>query len=100
LIVLEEKRFKRIERFNAVVGLTLESRRMFVTKDSRLGMGPQSLECGDEIWGLEGANVPFVLRRSNKENFQLVGEAFVFGAMHGEAVKGITRDNLTEVRLV
>jgi hypothetical protein len=36
----------------------------------------------------------------NEENFQLVGEAFVFGAMHGEAVKGITRGKFTEVRLV
>jgi hypothetical protein len=95
-----EKIQENIERFNALVGLTLESRRLFVTKDGRLGMGPQSLECGDEIWGLEGANVPFVLKRSNEENFQLVGEAFVFGAMHGEAVKGITRDKFIEVRLV
>ncbi len=91
---------EKIERFNAFVGLTLESKRMFVTKDGRLGMGPQSLECDDEIWGLEGASVLFVLKRLDKENFQLLGEAFVFGAMHGEAVKGIRRDEFSEVRIV
>lgn len=95
-----EKIQENIERFNALVGLTLESRRMFVTKDGRLGMGPQSLKCGDEIWGLEGADVPFVLRRLDEEKFRLVGEAFVFGAMHGEAVRSVTTDRFSEVRLV
>jgi hypothetical protein len=95
-----EKIQENIERFNALVGLTLESRRMFVTKDGRLSMGPQSLKCGDEIWGLEGADVPFVLRRLDEEKFRLVGEAFVFGAMHIEAVRSVTSDRFSEVRLV
>ncbi|KAE9372692.1 hypothetical protein N431DRAFT_439751 [Stipitochalara longipes BDJ] len=91
---------ENIERFNVAVGLTLESRRLFITREGRLGMGPQSLECGNEIWVLEGANIPFVLKRLDEKSFQLVGEAFVFGAMHGEAVKDITRDEFSEVRLV
>jgi hypothetical protein len=90
---------ENIERFNAAVGMKLESRRMFVTRNGRMGMGPQSLEEGDEIWVLDGANVPFVLKRLNEETFQLVGEVFVFGAMHGEAVKDIATHEFRKVKI-
>jgi hypothetical protein len=90
---------ERIDRFNAAIGKRLDSRRMFVTQEYRLGMGPQSLEEGHEIWVLEGAKVPFVLRRLDGGNFGLVGEAFVFGTMHGEAVKSVGEDGFCEVRL-
>lgn len=89
----------RINRFNAAIGMKLESRRMFVTKEGRLGLGPQTLEEQHEIWVLQGANVPFVLRRLGEGHFELVGEAFVFGAMHGEAVKDVEGDQFCKVRL-
>ncbi|CZR54836.1 uncharacterized protein PAC_04720 [Phialocephala subalpina] len=36
--------------------------------------------------GACGANVPFVLRRLGNGNFRVVGEAYVHGIMHGEAL--------------
>jgi hypothetical protein len=62
-------------------------------------MRPQFLEEGFEIWIL-GANFPFSLKIFNNETIQLVAEAFVFGAMHGEAVKSVTGNYFHEVRLI
>ena len=90
---------ERIDRFNNAVGTKLESRRMFVTEESRLGMGPQSLEEGHEVWVLEGANVPFVLERLDEGRFRLIGQAFVYGVMHGEAVRPMGQDGFCEVKL-
>lgn len=90
---------ERIDRFKAALGTKLDSRRIFSTGEDRLGLGPQSLEEGDEIWLLKGANVPFVLRKLGNGNFTLVGEAFVFGVMHGEAVMEKNGDAFCEIRL-
>ncbi|KAE8446732.1 hypothetical protein EG329_011637 [Mollisiaceae sp. DMI_Dod_QoI] len=64
-------------------------RRLFRTKENYLGIGPQSLEEGDEVWVLAGARVPFILRRDGKgdEKWRLVGEAYVHGIMNGEAIE-------------
>ncbi|CAO2655431.1 Nn.00g104950.m01.CDS01 [Neocucurbitaria sp. VM-36] len=77
-------------------------RLLFVTERGFLGMGPQALEVGDEIWVLAGADVPFVLRpsKSSSREFSLVGEAYVHGAMQGEVVADIQEDNIRRVCLV
>ncbi|KLU88500.1 hypothetical protein MAPG_07485 [Magnaporthiopsis poae ATCC 64411] len=63
-------------------------RRFFVTADRRFGIGPRSLEPGDEIWLLEGGRTPFLLRRRHRDDggghYRLVGEVFVHGVMYGE----------------
>ena len=88
-------------------------RRLFATKEGRLGMGSNSLEVGDEVWVLEGGRMPLVLRRKGedeieegeeddkvgkgkgkekggegKERWTLVAPAYVHGVMQGEAVVG------------
>jgi len=62
--------------------------RMFRTPNNYLGMGPISSQVGDEIWVLKGSRVPFILRRKGTGQYQLIGEAYVHGIMHGEAVEG------------
>jgi hypothetical protein len=89
----------RIDRFNVALGMKLDSRRLFTTTEGHLGIGPQSLAEGDGIWVLSGADVPFVLRKLDQGVFRLVGEGFLFGAMHGEAMRDI-HCSLREVRLV
>lgn len=91
--------YDRIYRFKAALGTKLDSRRIFITREDRLGLGPHSLEEEDEIWVLAGANVPFVLRKLGNGNFALIGEAFVFGVVHGEAVKDVSVDEFCEIRL-
>ncbi|KAF2812997.1 uncharacterized protein BDZ99DRAFT_437772 [Mytilinidion resinicola] len=71
-------------------------RRLFKTHTKFLGTGPRSLQLGDELWVLAGAPVPFVLRRLPNGNHQLVGEAYVYGLMHGEALEmGLSLEKTT-----
>ncbi|KAK4185047.1 hypothetical protein QBC35DRAFT_465906 [Podospora australis] len=71
------RRFKDVKR----------GHRMFRTADNYLGLGPVSTEEGDQIWILSGAPVPFVLRQVNEGRYRVIGEAYVHGIMHGEAVQ-------------
>lgn len=64
-------------------------RRMFRTKDGYVGLGPENVKYGDEIWIVEGARVPFVLR-GNRDRHRVVGEAYVHGIMHGELAESRT----------
>jgi hypothetical protein len=67
-------------------------RRLFRTADMMLGNGPQSVEVGDTLWVVSSCPVPIVLRTHPDEPgcFKLVGEAYIHGIMHGEAVKDDT----------
>lgn len=89
-----------IDRFEAAVGKTTESRRLFITTGHFLGTGPQSLAPADEVWLAHGANMPLILRRvQGKQTFRLIGEAFVLGIMHGEAVKVPERSLSTDMEI-
>lgn len=64
-------------------------RRVFTTASKGyLGIGPRSLEPGDGVFVLRGGRVPFILRKVDGNKFSIVGECFVHGVMHGEAVQG------------
>lgn len=61
--------------------------RLFRTEHGLLGLGPLSLQEGDEVWVLPGATVPIVLRKTSKINrYRVVGDSYVHGLMHGEAL--------------
>jgi hypothetical protein len=88
--------------FNAVLSAT-SNRRLFVTSDGYLGIGPKDTQIGDEVYVIIGSNVPFVLRADapqfrDKENctgedttkptyphFRLIGDCYTHGIMDGEA---------------
>jgi hypothetical protein len=59
-------------------------RRLFVTSQKWLGLGPIALKEDDEVWLFKNADVPFILRRCGDSQYALVGEAYVHGIMHGE----------------
>ncbi|KAF4439395.1 Heterokaryon incompatibility 6 OR allele [Fusarium acutatum] len=62
-------------------------RRAFLTNDGYLGMGHESTQAGDEVWIISGSPAPLVVRKSGETNeYCLIGEAYVHGAMQGEAV--------------
>ncbi|KAK5744570.1 hypothetical protein LTR17_001965 [Elasticomyces elasticus] len=70
-----------------------ERRLLFITTERRyLGYGPDSIRIGDQVWILAGGKVPFILRPKVNGRFELVGEAYVHGIMHGEAVRGREKD--------
>jgi hypothetical protein len=72
------------KRFHSTLSVRCVSRRAFVTKDGYLGLGPDAIQAGDIVVVLLGSNVPFILRESVKNKFQLVGECYVYGIMNGE----------------
>jgi len=62
-----------------------QNRSLFRTlKRNLLGLGPDKMEAGDEIWLLKGAYTPFVLRPQRSGQYVVVGESYVHGVMHGE----------------
>lgn len=59
----------------------------FMTDAGDIGRGSAAQRVGDQIWVLENARVPFMLRpsgRGDQKTYTLVEECFVFGIMNGE----------------
>lgn len=69
-------------------------RRLFMTNDGHIGIGPRAMEPGDEVVVLFGGITPFIVRsiwQRRKESeghgsYRFVGESYVHGFMKGEAV--------------
>jgi len=59
--------------------------RFFTTMSGYVGIGPNTCQPGDKVVILFGCASPLVLR-SIGSRYQLVGECYVHGIMHGEAV--------------
>ncbi|KAI9768924.1 MAG: hypothetical protein M1840_004520 [Geoglossum simile] len=78
-------------RFSQVMA----GRKLFLTGTwKRLGTAAKSLQVGDKVCVLAGANVPILLRavgdggsQDRQKKFRVVGEAYVHGIMHGEVLK-------------
>ena len=67
-------------------------RRVFLTTDNQLlGQGPEDIQAGDQVYVLQGALTPVILRKTSQDTaqktFRLVGEAYVHGYMHGKAME-------------
>jgi hypothetical protein len=62
-------------------------RRQFVTDNGFLGLGPRNMQVGDIVCVLFGGSIPYILRSNDTSGvFKLVGESYVHGIMHGEAI--------------
>jgi hypothetical protein len=75
------------EPYRLEVNLSIGHRKLFRTENGLLGLGPDDMREGDEVWVLAGAKSPFALRNivgGNGDHFQLLGESYVHGMMHGE----------------
>lgn len=60
-------------------------RRLIVTEDGHVGLGPQVTELGDLVCIFKDAIMPLILRpEADGDKFKLVGEAFIQGMMFGE----------------
>jgi hypothetical protein len=77
---------RRCQEFKEALGFGMVLKRLFQMESHLLGRGPKSVDVGDQIWILAGANVPFVLRPMANGRFQVIGEAYVHGIMHGEVL--------------
>jgi hypothetical protein len=69
-----------------------KSRRLMVTAEGEVGMGPCRARPGDAVVVLFGCSIPLVLRRvGSVEAWQVVGEAYVHGLMNGEINRLVAR---------
>ena len=70
-------------------------RRFCTTTRGRLGFVPTIAQRGDLICILYGGEVPYLLRPQSSNSYIVLGECYVDGIMHGEA---LTRDSLRTKR--
>ncbi|KAK0389291.1 hypothetical protein NLU13_2866 [Sarocladium strictum] len=76
-----------------------QNRRLFVTKDGVVGMGPSDMRSGDSLCILSGSQVPFVLR-GNGSKWRLVGDAYCRTVMKPLGDDGGDDDeNTAEIRI-
>jgi hypothetical protein len=75
-------------------------RKVFITKNGHLGVGPMAMRSGDITSILFTARTPFILRPVG-DQYILVGEAYLHGLMHDEVMttwkKGQLRDKLFKI---
>ena len=59
---------------------------MIRTRKGYIGAAPELMKVGDTITIMHGGRVPFILRqRENEDKWELIGDCYVDGVMHGEA---------------
>ncbi|KIV83889.1 hypothetical protein PV11_05876 [Exophiala sideris] len=79
-----DRALSRIER-------GLVNNRFFITSKGAPGMGPRNARPGDVVAVLDGANMPFLLRKestaSQTNEYRLVGVCYVHGMLDGEAIE-------------
>ena len=76
--------------YSITVGCMVDRKALFVTSGGRIGLPWPVVEVGDEVWILDGANTPFILRKPEKDRRDnsrlLVGDAYLYGVINGESV--------------
>ncbi|KAF2723466.1 HET-domain-containing protein [Polychaeton citri CBS 116435] len=72
-------------------------RRFFVTREGRMGMAPELGSVGDVVAVLPGCRIPQLLRPlGDTVRYELIGECYIHGLMHGEAVCSMRKEDRLE----
>ena len=74
-----------------------------MTREGNLGLGPNALQVGDEVYVVNGSNVPFILRKADRSNpdrqpedesqiipspmLRLIGDCYVHNIMDEEVCR-------------
>jgi hypothetical protein len=75
---------RHLEHFTA-------GRSLFVTERGYIGLSTNAnVQTGDVVAVLMGCRTPVILREHGSEKHNFVSDAFVYGLMDGEAVRGVT----------
>jgi hypothetical protein len=76
-------------------------RRLFVTKDGKVGFGPSNLQIGDQLVVIFFCPTPYLIRGKHMtENWEFVGETYVHGLMNGEVLELIDNGSIKETKWV
>jgi len=73
--------------YEKTVDYAEKARRFFVTDTGYIGLCPEIAQTGDEVCILQGGRVPYVIRQFGVGEWELIGECYVSGTMHGEFVE-------------
>lgn len=72
----------------------LSHRALFITEHGRIGLCVPHARPGDEVWGIFGSRVPFVLspvqtedQQKKLKSYHMIGDCYLHGAMSGELVQ-------------
>jgi hypothetical protein len=67
------------------------NRVLFCTSKDYIGLAPHFGQAGDKICVLLGCNTPVVIREKDDVTYELIGDAYVYEFMQGEALDCIER---------
>ena len=83
---LQVRRPRRIYRqMQIAFEAAVTGRRFGITSKRYMGLLPRGTQLGDQVCVFLGSHVPFVIRRQEMfDSYQLVGECYIHGIMHGE----------------
>lgn len=71
--------------------------------ENLFGLAPPKTQQGDSVCIFFGCSVPCIIRRkqnSEMEEFEFIGEAYIYGKMDGEAIASLDKRQTREFRLV
>jgi len=88
--------------YEAVLTSTLGAcrrRRLFVTADGLVGLGPACVEPDDIVCSVRGCHVPLVIRASG-DKYLIVGECYVDGFMDEEIIQRVDNGELPSEEFV
>jgi hypothetical protein len=84
-----------------VYNTMIKARSLCVTNDGRLCLTPEDARSGDIVAVLLGGSSLYVLRPDGNGKYIYIGDAFIYGEMRGESLKGEEwREKLQDFRLV
>ena len=82
------------------LGLFLRQR-LYKTSRGYIGLGPPSMQSGDQVCFICDATVPFVLRpEMDAHQYILIGETYLHGFMNGEVLQTDLKDRIGPLYLV
>ena len=86
---------------NARAAQVGERRRIFVSEKGDAGLVPDDAEIGDVLCILYGCDLPVLLRPVRDGRYKFMGEAYVHGLMHGEAMETTEGErNVTQFHII
>jgi hypothetical protein len=77
-------------RFGEAMQAVFRYRRFIRTTEDHIGLSPESVDVGDMVCIVQGARTPLIIRKVEgygQNDYRLIGDAYIHGMMHGEALK-------------
>ena len=76
--------------------IPINQRNLFLTDSNRLGLGPYTMDKGDLCCIVFGASTPWILRPVSGDEYIFVGDTYLEGVMHSEAMKMLEEGKYSE----